>query len=238
LSYLQTIVISMLRSPDRRERARQELAKTNLQWRFLDAIDGKLLQFPIAEYDNAKVEKLLGFPLMPGEIGAFLSHKAAWQACIDQNQTTLIFEDDFILLPQFEKVIQYLLNDYTDWDLMRLQALEDSPYSVIKDIGDVVVAYNLIDALGCTAYLVKPVAAHKLIKFAYSIYEPIDHYLEHASKHGIVMKAVRPYPSDISQMPTTVYRPDRLPTRGMKKIQRSISRWIDRHFSKDPWFPK
>jgi len=48
LSYLQTIVISMLRSPDRRERARQELAKTNLQWRFLDAIDGKLLQFPIA----------------------------------------------------------------------------------------------------------------------------------------------------------------------------------------------
>jgi glycosyl transferase family 25 len=228
----------MLRSPDRRERATQELGKTNIEWHFLDAVDGKLLNFPIPEYDEKKVEKLLGFGLMPGEIGAFLSHKKSWQACVDQNKPTLIFEDDFILLPQFEGVIDYLLNDFQDWDLVRLQALKDSAFTVIQDAGSFAVAENHSDALGCTAYLVKPSAAKKLIEHSASIYEPIDHYIEHRSKHGLSFLAIRPYPSDISQTPTTVYRPDRAPTRGFKKIRRSINRWLDRNFSRDPWFPR
>ena len=85
----------MLRSPDRRQRAAEELAKTSLEWQFLDAVDGKLLIPPIPEYLPEKVKNLLGFELMPGEIGAFLSHKKSWQACVDQNKPTLIFEDDF-----------------------------------------------------------------------------------------------------------------------------------------------
>ncbi|WP_293599565.1 glycosyltransferase family 25 protein, partial [Polynucleobacter sp. 35-46-11] len=130
---LQTLVISMLRSPDRRQRAAEELAKTNIEWEFLDAVDGKLLTPPIPEYLPEKVKNLLGFELMPGEIGAFLSHKKAWQACVDQNKPTLIFEDDFILFPQFEKTIDYLLNEYPDWNLVRLQALEGSTYKVIHE---------------------------------------------------------------------------------------------------------
>ncbi|OYY08913.1 MAG: hypothetical protein B7Y67_16365, partial [Polynucleobacter sp. 35-46-11] len=123
----------MLRSPDRRQRAAEELAKTNIEWEFLDAVDGKLLTPPIPEYLPEKVKNLLGFELMPGEIGAFLSHKKAWQACVDQNKPTLIFEDDFILFPQFEKTIDYLLNEYPDWNLVRLQALEGSTYKVIHE---------------------------------------------------------------------------------------------------------
>ena len=121
---------------------------------------------------------------------------------------------------------------------MRLQALKDSAFTVIQDVGSFCIAENQSDALGCTAYLVKPSAAQKLIDHAAFIYEPIDHYIEHRSKHGLSFIAVRPYPSDISQTPTTVYRPDRTPTRGLKKIRRSIDRWLDRTFSKDPWFPR
>jgi len=228
----------MLRSPDRRERTAQELEKTNLQWEFLDAIDGKLLAWPVPEYLPKKVKRLLGFELMAGEIGAFLSHKKAWQACVDQQKPTLIFEDDFILHPQFEKTVDYLLTEYQDWNLVRLQALEDSPYRVIHKAGDMVIAINEIDALGCTAYLVKPEAAQKLIDGARYIYEPIDHYIEHKAVHGLSFLAVKPYPSDISQSPTTVYRPDRASIRGWRKIKRSLARFADRHFSKHPWFPK
>ena len=228
----------MLRSPDRRQRASEELAKTKINWQFLDAVDGKLLKFPIPEYDAKKVERLVGFGLMPGEIGAFLSHKKAWQACVDQNIPTLIFEDDFILLPQFESTIDYLLNDFQGWELVRLQALKDSAYTVIEKTNSFCIAENQSDALGCTAYLVKPAAAQKLIDGARSIYEPIDHYIEHKNVHGLSFLAIRPYPSDISQTPTTVYRPDRAPTRGLKKMSRSIYRWIDRNFSAHPWFPR
>jgi len=237
-SALQTLVISMIRSPERRERARQELAKTHFQWDFLDAVDGKLLQFPIPEYSAKKVQRLLGYQMMPGELGAFLSHKKCWQACIDKNQTTLVFEDDFILLPQFEKVVKYLLEDYQDWELMRLQALVDSSHTVLEQTEDFAVVRNHQDPLGCTAYLIKPSAAKKLLDHSQSIHEPIDHYMEHIQKHGVRFLSIYPYPSDISQEPTTVYRPDRRPIRGMKKYLRSMNRWLDRQFAKDPWYPK
>ena len=234
---MQTLVISMSRSPDRRSRACEELAKTTIDWQFLDAVDGALLEFPIPEYDAKKVERLLGFGLMPGEIGAFLSHKIAWQACFDQNIPTLVLEDDFIFLPQFEATIDYLLNEFQDWELVRLQALKDSTFTVIHNADQFCIAENQRDALGCTAYLVKPAAAQKLLDGARSIYEPIDHYLEHKGVHGLSFLAIRPYPSDISQTPTTVYRPDRASTRGWKKVRRSIYRWVDRNFSSHPWIP-
>src|SRR5512143_1509999 len=100
---LQTLIISLLRSPQRREKAQSELAKTALKWSFLDAVDGSKLQGPPPEYHPRKVKRLLGFEMTPNEIGCFLSHKKAWQACVAADVPTLIFEDDFVLLPHFER---------------------------------------------------------------------------------------------------------------------------------------
>jgi len=228
----------MLRSSERRTRATSELAKTALDWRFLDAVDGKALLFPIPEFPEKKAKRMMGYHLIPGQIGAFLSHRKCWEACVAKNQTTLIFEDDFVLLPAFEKVIDFLMHQNSQWDLIRLQALEDSPYEVIFQKDTFALAKNTSDPLGCTAYLVKPKAAKKLLAKSQQIYEPIDHYLEHVQRHGIPMLAIRPYPTDISHVETTVPLPDRPPLRGWKKWRRSLMRWLDRHFSKDPWFPK
>lgn len=228
----------MLNSADRRKRAQEELSKTNLDWAFLDAVDGRLLQFPIPEYLANKVENLLGFQLMPGEIGAFMSHKKAWQLCIAKQKPTLILEDDFVVLPHFELAIDYLLNSFHDWDLIRLQALGESSCEVIQNVGSFSVVKNDADALGCTAYIVKPAAAKALLDGAQHIYEPIDHYIEHRSVHGKFFLAVKPYPVDISYSPTTVDRPERQPVRGIRKAKRSIYRAIDRLISDRPWFPR
>jgi len=120
---IQALVISLPGSSDRQEKARLELVKTNLRWRFLDAIRGSALPTLPAEYLPKKVKRLLGFELTSSELGCFLSHKKAWQACVDDNIPTIIFEDDFRLLPHFEKTITYLINDYTDWGAVRLQGL-------------------------------------------------------------------------------------------------------------------
>jgi glycosyl transferase family 25 len=237
---LQTIVISLLRSPQRREKARSELSKTNLNWDFLDAVDGSKLQSAPQEYDVKKVRRLLGFDMTANEIGCFLSHKKSWQACVDNNLPTLIFEDDFILLPHFEKTLQVLLTEFDDWSLIRLQGLAATQHRVIKQIDDISIVKNDEDPLGATAYLVKPDAAKVLIQHAKDIYEPLDHFLEHEKKHGIEMLAVKPYPVDISKVQTTISdRPDqRKPIKGFGKKIRSVNRLLDRLFSADPWFPK
>lgn len=51
---IQALVISLPGSSDRQEKARLELAKINLHWRFLDAIRGSALPTLPAEYHRKK----------------------------------------------------------------------------------------------------------------------------------------------------------------------------------------
>ena len=236
----QIFVISLTQSIDRQAKVKEEFSKTNFEWVFLDAIDGRLLPYPIPEYNPKKVKKLLGFELTPNEIGCFLSHKKAWQVCVDKNQSTLIFEDDFVLLPHFEQVIYQLLDDQEQWDLVRLQALNHCQNNALVNYSQFSLYRNHADPLGATAYFVNPNAAAKLIQHSSSIYEPLDHYLEHHQKHSVPMLAIKPYPVDISRVESTIAdRPnDRTPIIGIQKRLRSINRQIDRWFSKNPWFPK
>jgi glycosyl transferase family 25 len=218
------------------------MAKTKLEWRFLDAVDGTKLKAAPIGYNARKVRKLLGFELTPKEIGCYLSHRKAWEACVEKNQPTLIFEDDFVILPQLEDVLKTLLDDYQDWQIVRLQALCECEHYRIADFGKFQIVRNHADPLGATAYLVKPSSARTLIEHSAEIYEPLDHYIEHHQKHGLPMLAIKPYPVtvfDPTRATSTITdRPDRVSVRGPRKALRSIYRFIDRRFARNPWFPK
>jgi glycosyl transferase family 25 len=239
MTEIQALVISLPGSDDRQEKVRSELSKTNLSWRFLEAVRGSALKSNPIEYQPKKVRRLLGFELTPNELGCFLSHKKAWQECVDQNIPTIILEDDFCLLPHFEQAIQFLLNDYVDWDAVRLQGLNDVSQEQVQSNGGFTLVRNLGDAVGSSAYLLRPSAAQALIDAASDIYEPVDHFLEHHQKHHLKFLAISPYPVDITGVDSTILdRPGRLPIQGWSKSKRSISRTLDRWFSKNPWFPK
>ena len=129
---IQILVISLRRSPDRREKVRQELSKINLPWEFLDAVDGSQMSLLPPQYKPAKVKRLQGYPLTANEIGCYLSHMKAWQRCVDQNLPTLILEDDFTLVADFENHLKTLLENSDRWDLLRLQGLYEVPYNKVK----------------------------------------------------------------------------------------------------------
>jgi len=240
LNKVQILVISLVQSTQRREKVIQELSKISLPWRFLDAVDGRKLHYPIPEYPAKKVKKLLGFDLTPNEIGCFLSHRQAWSECLSQNITTIIFEDDFVLLPHFENVIETLLSQTENWGLVRLQAIEESRSHTIQSFPEYSLVRNDGDPLGATSYIVQPKIAKILLEHATQVYEPLDHFLEHYQKHDIPMLAIKPYPVDITRVESTIAdRPnDRKPIKGFKKNMRSINRKLDRWLSKEPWFPK
>jgi len=239
MSDIQVLVISLAGSDARQQKVRAELDKTSLNWHFLDAIRGSALTSTPKEYKPTKVKNLLGFELTPNELGCFLSHKKSWQECVDKNIPTIVFEDDFFLLPHFEKAIDFLMNDCGRWNAVRLQGLSDVPQEVIQTNGDISLVRNIGDAVGATAYLLKPEAARILLEASTDIYEPLDHFLEHHQKHNLEFLAISPYPVDITGVQTTIAdRPGRLPIRGWAKAKRSILRALDRWFSESPWFPK
>ncbi len=236
---IQGLVISLEGSVNRQQKVKAELDKTNLNWHFLDAIRGSALTSNPKEYQPEKVKNLLGFELTPNELGCFLSHKKAWQECVQKNIPTIIFEDDFCLLPHFEKAIHFLVNESNSWNAVRLQGLSDVPQEQVKSGGEFSLVRNLGDAVGATAYLLKPSAAKVLIDASCDIYEPLDHFLEHRQKHHLEFLAISPYPVDITGVESTIAdRPGRTPIRGWGKIKRSVLRAFDRWFSKNPWFPK
>jgi glycosyl transferase family 25 len=236
---VQIVVISLSRAHSRREKVKIELGKTGLAWEFLDAVDGSQLAMPIAAYSDQKVKRLLGFSLTPAELGCFLSHQAAWMHCLDSDEATLIFEDDFVLSPSFESDLALILDHAAQWDLLRLQGLVDLPFTSVGTIGQYQLVHNHGDPLGATAYLVKPRAAALLLARSQSIFEPLDHYLEHEKVHGVRMLAMKPYPVWINGLTSTISdRPDRQVISGHQKRIRSFWRWLDRLSNKNPWFPK
>ena len=75
---LFTIPISLERPESRRSIAVEALSQLSyLDWDIFEGIDGLQLQNTPPEYREAKVNRLLGFPLAPSEIGCFLSHHQA-----------------------------------------------------------------------------------------------------------------------------------------------------------------
>lgn len=236
---LQILIISLKRSLDRRAKVEQELHKVPFSWSFMDAIDGSALNSPPPEYQPFKVKLLQGYELTPNEIGCYLSHKKAWTSCVDKNIPTLVFEDDFVLSPEFENVIHGLLCNEVSWSFVRLQGLYEVPFEEISQNDGIHLVKNTGDAVGATAYLLKPEVAKVLLDAAENIYEPVDHFLEHHQKHGLEFLAIRPYPVGISKAKSTIDdRDERAPIKGLKKRVRSMARIFDRIFSSKPWFPR
>jgi glycosyl transferase family 25 len=239
LPSIQILVISLKRSQDRRAQVEKEMRKISIPWEFLDAVDGSALKESPIEYKPLKVKYLQGYELTPNEIGCFLSHKAAWKRCVEGALPTLVLEDDFVLSSEFESTLKTLLSEISRWDLVRLQGLYEVPSEIVFEGREIILAKNQGDAVGATAYLLKPKAAKELIKHSADIYEPVDHFLEHHRKHGLEFLAIRPYPVDITRAKSTIAdRSERAPIKGFRKRIRSIARALDRLLSNEPWFPK
>jgi len=233
------LLITLKRSEARREQAVAILEKSQYQWKILEGIDGLQLQNTPPEYHEAKVSRLLGFPLPPSEIGCFLSHRQAWIRCVEKNCPVLILEDDFVFQSNFEQAIEVLITEFQDWDIARLQGLVPTSDSTLLAGSDYRVVTNHGDPLGATSYIIKPDAAKKLIRLSNEIYEPLDHFLEHHKVHHLKIVAFKPYPVLINGMTSTMHdRVERIPIQGLRKKWRSVQRTIDRLFNTNPWFPK
>ncbi len=239
---IQTLVISLKDSLVRQQTVSRELAKTRLHWKFLDAVDGRKLDLSTVPYNSKKVKRLLGFELMPSEIGCYLSHMKAWQSCVNTQTITLIFEDDFVINDNLDELLETTFLEVPNWDIIRLQGLSECDDNLLQKIGSYRLARNTSDPLGSTAYIVRPTAALQLLLHSSEIFEPVDHFLEHVEKHGLIVSAIKPYPItvvDMTRETTTITdRPERKSIRGIQKKIRSIARAWDRISSNNPYFPK
>lgn len=184
----------MLGQDQRRESMRAQLNCLGMDWSFIDGVVGRDLVDDPFHYDAHRRRRLYCYPMSKGEIGCFMSHRKAWQACVELDRDCLILEDDVKFLEGFLKSVHIALGLRADWDLFRFHSGHYKKFLVHQKFDDVSVIENLTDTGSSAAYMVSPYAAKELLKYSDRFSEAIDDFLEQRYKHGLRNLAFHPYP--------------------------------------------
>jgi glycosyl transferase family 25 len=203
------VVISLRTSVERRVRVARELDATPFAWSFQDAVHGASLPSFPEEYDRKKHLRLLGFDMIPGQIGCFLSHRQVWKKCVETQRLTLVLEDDFEFQQPLAEVLPIVFDNLPHFDVLKLQGHKEGwKYKVLKDYGRNQLVKHYHDTFGVAAYFVKPESAKILLEKSNPFHAHIDDFFGHDWIHGLKILCVLPYPVKPSGAPTTIGRFD------------------------------
>jgi glycosyl transferase family 25 len=212
------IVISLRTSVERRAQAARQLDAMPFAWSFQDAIHGASLPTFPEEYDRKTHLHLFGGDMIPGQIGAFLSHRQAWKKCLQTQKLTFILEDDFLFRQKLSEILPIVFDNLSNFDVLKLQGHhEDWKHKVLKDYGKNKLVRHYHDTFGLVAYFVKPESAKVLLEKSDHFRAHVDDFVGHDWIHGLKILCVQPYPVTCSGQPSTISGFDA----GKRKLSRS-----------------
>ena len=176
---MKKLVISLQRRTDRKK----EFYKNNLiNYEFIEAIDYKRLNNFIVD-ENFR-DPFKNRPVLKSEVSCFLSHKKAWEKCLELNEPVIILEDDAVINKHWdEKYYTSLINKY---NFIYLQKNENEPTEVISIDDKLEIPsypYNL------TGYIIKPSTAKVLLNNINKII-PADEYIPKLMREYILTEVV------------------------------------------------
>jgi len=131
-------------------------------------------------FDHKKSRALLGRDLSCGEIGCFLSHRAAWKMAAASDRPSLILEGDAQLDRKSRDVCEMLSDGRANWELAMLyyskcipsvwhQQRLDNTFRLAK--------FANRRAYCLAAYMLTPAGAQKLIELSKSFHLPADDFV-------------------------------------------------------------
>ena len=91
---LKKFVINLERREDRRDHF---IENNNLSVEFITAVDGELEDLSMYPTREGWVDPFLNRPILPTEVACFLSHRKAWEKCVELDEPIIVLEDDAII---------------------------------------------------------------------------------------------------------------------------------------------
>ena len=171
----------------------------------LPAVDGARLSTEqvAAVYRRARFSPRYPFALGLAEIGAFLSHRAAWRRIVDDGlDFAFVFEDDAALDPQrFGDLLDFLAAERRDWEYVLLPAAGLEPAGeVVARRGEFQLLRPHAPPLRAIGQVVSRAAAERLLAATLPFDRPVDTLLQMTWATGQTILAATPTPvRDVSQ---------------------------------------
>ncbi len=180
----KSFIIHLERSKGRMAQVQDLSAKSPFEVEIVAAVDGAKLT--AAEIDACFSAQPLFQPKYPfglnaGEIGCFLSHRAAWQKIVDQDLTAgLILEDDVQLDPKvFERAIEAAKKWSESHGYIQFQVRDVAMTNpVMERAEDVTLLQPIPVFLRTSAQLVSKATAQHLLDITQRFDRPIDTFLQ------------------------------------------------------------
>ena len=118
---IKIYVINLARSPHRKKQISDQLKNCPVDYEFITAVDGAGKNISDFEQYNQNTINITGKDLKTTEIGAFLSHiKAITAGKKDNVDWAIILEDDVVVSPHFNDIINHINNVNENIDCIRL----------------------------------------------------------------------------------------------------------------------
>lgn len=193
-------VINLAANTERLEAVRRVMGAQDIDFERIEAVNGwSLAEDEIAAaYDAVRNAREARQPLVPAEIGCYLSHVAAWERIAGGAQDGgFIFEDDFDATDNLAAVMEALSRDRTgDWDMVKLFTLE--PQVELGGARDLVpgvrigIPYRVPTCL--IGYGLTREAAARLSASARPFFRPVDEDQKFVWETGLRVALVLPAP--------------------------------------------
>jgi len=193
-------VINLRDNTGRLARVSAILNDQNIPFQRIEAVNGwKMTAEEIIRVYDARRNARDGFqPLIPAEIGCYLSHIEAWRQIAQGDAPGgFIFEDDFAATPDLAAVMQAVSLDKSgEWDMVKLFTLDPSvPLAGERDLRvgtRIGIPYRVPTCL--MAYGVTKAAAQQLLANAVPFFRPVDEDQKFVWETGLRVALTLPPP--------------------------------------------
>jgi GR25 family glycosyltransferase involved in LPS biosynthesis len=183
LSAPKAFIIHLERAIGRRGSVESLRSALSIPSEILPAVDGRSLtsEATRAVYVRARYAPRYPFALTLSEIGAFLSHRAAWRRIVDDGlDYGVVFEDDAAIDPAgFVALLDFLGSERARWSyiLMPAAGLEPAGASLARR-GDATLLRPHTPQLRAIGQVVSREAAEKLLAVTAPFDRPVDTFLQ------------------------------------------------------------
>lgn len=194
---MRAYVLHLARATARRHNAQELLHTCGLEGEIWPAVDGAAMSL---EERSTYIRPMLfqpryPFPLNPGEIGCFLSHRQIWADIVRRNlDAALIIEDDVkIEETQFDIALKLALKHILDLGYIKFQTCAPKgQFSTIEYQSGISLVRPIEPGLGAIAQIVSAPAARKLLERTQKFDRPIDTLVQSFWHTGLQPSVIYP----------------------------------------------
>lgn len=199
MSFWPVYVINMATNTARMAAAGQTLSTLGIPFQRFEAVDGRALSTTERQriYDPIENARKFRHPLIPGELGCYLSHINLWRKiAADPAPGAVILEDDFSTDKHLRRVLGALFQDNASWDMVKLYSRRANSRMIkTRSLGPGITLGQPYQIPNTTlGYVIRREAAAQLLAHPFPLARPIDEDHKRFWEHGLSIWLALPPP--------------------------------------------